>query len=63
MLCLLLGIGLVVTPLALLLLATAVLVAGTEIRVRIEDKLLISRFGDLFENYRRKVPAYVPFIR
>lgn len=63
MLCLLVGVGLLVTPFALLLLATAVLVAGTEIRVRIEDKLLKSRFGDSFLDYRRTVPAYVPFVR
>jgi len=63
MLCLLLGMGLLVAPFALLLLATGVFVAGTEIRVRIEDRLLAGRFGDLFANYRRKVPAYVPFIR
>jgi protein-S-isoprenylcysteine O-methyltransferase Ste14 len=38
-------------------------VAGTEIRVRTEDGLLASRFGETFEEYRRKVPAYVPFVR
>jgi protein-S-isoprenylcysteine O-methyltransferase Ste14 len=38
-------------------------VVGTEIRVRAEDKLLASRFGPEFAEYRRKVPAYVPFVR
>jgi protein-S-isoprenylcysteine O-methyltransferase Ste14 len=38
-------------------------VAGTEIRVRTEDKLLASRFGREFAEYRKRVPAYVPFVR
>jgi protein-S-isoprenylcysteine O-methyltransferase Ste14 len=35
---------------------------GTEIRVHTEDQLLASRFGAAFEEYRRKVPAYIPWI-
>jgi protein-S-isoprenylcysteine O-methyltransferase Ste14 len=31
--------------------------------VRTEDKLLASRFGREFAEYRKKVPAYVPFVR
>jgi protein-S-isoprenylcysteine O-methyltransferase Ste14 len=38
-------------------------VAGTEIRVRTEDRLLAGRFGDEFERYRKAVPAYLPFVR
>ena len=38
-------------------------IAGTEIRVRTEDRLLASRFGPSFETFRRRVPAYIPFIR
>ena len=63
MLCLGLGIGFMVTPWPLLLLSTSLLVAGTEIRVRIEDSLLASRFGEGFRQYRESVPAYVPFLR
>jgi protein-S-isoprenylcysteine O-methyltransferase Ste14 len=63
MLCMLLGAGLMTTPWALLLLCTVVFIIGTEIRVRIEDALLASRFRSQFENYRRAVPAYIPFIR
>jgi len=44
-------------------LSVAIFVGGTEIRVRTEDGLLASRFGEEFERYRRKVPAYVPFLR
>jgi protein-S-isoprenylcysteine O-methyltransferase Ste14 len=41
----------------------ALYVAGTEIRVHTEDRLLESRFQDVFRQYRRCVPAYVPFLR
>jgi len=44
-------------------LALAIFIAGTEIRVRSEDKLLASRFPEEFAAYRRRVPAYVPFVR
>src|SRR5215472_8376052 len=63
MLLLLCGTGLMITPLPLLLLATAVFMLGTEIRVRIEDRLLASRFGDRFRQYQRRVPAYIPFVK
>jgi protein-S-isoprenylcysteine O-methyltransferase Ste14 len=43
--------------------ALAVFIVGTEIRVRTEDRLLRSRFGEKFEEYRRNVPAYIPLIR
>jgi protein-S-isoprenylcysteine O-methyltransferase Ste14 len=38
-------------------------VIGTEIRVRAEDRLLASRFGAEFTEYRRTARAYLPFIR
>ena len=41
----------------------AVYILGTEIRVRCEDGLLRSRFGEEFERYRKAVPAYIPFVR
>jgi protein-S-isoprenylcysteine O-methyltransferase Ste14 len=41
----------------------ALFITGTEIRVRAEDKLLASRFNGEFEEYRRRVPAYIPFVR
>jgi protein-S-isoprenylcysteine O-methyltransferase Ste14 len=41
----------------------AVFVVGTEIRVRAEDALLASRFGEEFAKYKRGVPAYIPFVR
>lgn len=41
----------------------ALSVAGNEIRVRAEDRLLEGRFGEEFRQHRRKVWAYVPFVR
>jgi protein-S-isoprenylcysteine O-methyltransferase Ste14 len=46
-----------------ILLSVALFAAGTEIRVRVEDRLLASRFGKEFEVYRRSTRAYLPFIR
>ena len=63
MLCLLLGIGFMITPLWLLLLAAMVFLVGTEIRVRVEDQLLASRFAERFREYEHSVPAYIPFLR
>jgi protein-S-isoprenylcysteine O-methyltransferase Ste14 len=63
MLCLLLGTGFLVATLPLLLLATLVFLIGTEIRVRIEDKLLASHFGEQFQDYKRRVGAYIPLLK
>lgn len=37
--------------------------AGTEIRVRAEERLLAERFGKSFAAYRSRVHAYLPFVR
>jgi protein-S-isoprenylcysteine O-methyltransferase Ste14 len=64
MFCMLLGTGLVLaTPLPLLLPSLLMLAIGTEIRVRTEEKLLASQFGEQFLDYRRRVPAYIPFLK
>ena len=63
MLCVLCGTGFVITPLPLLLLSVIVFAIGTEIRVRIEDRLLASRFGERFLEYQRSVPSYIPFLK
>jgi protein-S-isoprenylcysteine O-methyltransferase Ste14 len=54
---------LILTPWEWAPLSLALFVAGTEIRVRSEDALLESRFGDDFRNYQKQVRAYVPFVR
>jgi protein-S-isoprenylcysteine O-methyltransferase Ste14 len=63
MLCFLFGIGFLITPPLLLLLSLVVFMIGTEIRVRIEDALLASQFGEQFYQYKRSVPAYIPFLK
>jgi protein-S-isoprenylcysteine O-methyltransferase Ste14 len=63
MLCVLLGTGIMITPGWLLLLALLVFLSGTEIRVRIEERLLRSQFGDQFRDYQHGVRAYIPFLR
>ena len=62
-LCFFLGTGFMIAPLPVFLLSTVLFVIGTEIRVRIEDALLVSRFGNQFRDYQRTVPAYVPFLK
>ena len=59
----LLGTGFMITPFPMLLLAILLFIIGTEIRVRIEDTLLASRFGDEFHDYQRSVSAYIPFVK
>jgi protein-S-isoprenylcysteine O-methyltransferase Ste14 len=63
MFCMLLGVGFMTASLPVLLIAIVLFVIGTEIRVRIEDKLLGARFGDEFLEYQRTVGAYVPFVK
>jgi protein-S-isoprenylcysteine O-methyltransferase Ste14 len=52
----------VATPVTFAL-ALALFLAGTEIRVRVEDRLLASRFGEEFAEYRKTTRAYVPGVR
>jgi protein-S-isoprenylcysteine O-methyltransferase Ste14 len=51
------------TPLRWAAVSLAFFVAGTEIRVRAEEALLASRFGEAFQRYRKSVSAYIPFVR
>jgi protein-S-isoprenylcysteine O-methyltransferase Ste14 len=63
MLCLLLGTGFMITPTMLFIPAILIFLIGTEIRIRVEDNLLSSYFGDRFRQYQQGVSAYVPFVR
>jgi protein-S-isoprenylcysteine O-methyltransferase Ste14 len=56
------AIGIVITGWKLFLAALAIFIIGTEIRVRTEESLLASRFGEEFQAYKRDVPAYIPFL-
>jgi protein-S-isoprenylcysteine O-methyltransferase Ste14 len=62
-LCILWGIGLMAATPWLFVTATVVFLIGTEIRVRLEDRLLGERFGEQFQNYRASTRAYLPFVR
>jgi protein-S-isoprenylcysteine O-methyltransferase Ste14 len=63
MLGMLLSSGLMWTWWPLLPVAIVVFLAGTEIRVRAEDRLLAGRFPEPFAAYKARVPAYIPFLR
>jgi protein-S-isoprenylcysteine O-methyltransferase Ste14 len=41
----------------------AFFIAGTEIRIHIEDALLRERFGDRFNAWQKTVAAYLPLVR
>jgi protein-S-isoprenylcysteine O-methyltransferase Ste14 len=45
-----------------LLVASLVYYFGTLIRVRAEEKLLHEQFGAAYEEYARKVPAFIPLM-
>ena len=63
LLAILLATILLLTPWPWAMVSLALFVAGTEVRVRSEDRLLASRFGEQFARYRESVPAYLPFVR
>ena len=62
MLLVLFAIAVIITGWKLFVAALLLFVIGTEIRVRIEERLLASRFGGEFQAYKRNVPAYLPFL-
>jgi protein-S-isoprenylcysteine O-methyltransferase Ste14 len=63
MFAMLLAMVLAMTPPVWIVVALALFIGGTEIRVRAEDGLLGSRFPQQFAQYSRRVPAYIPFVR
>ena len=52
----------IITGWKLFLAALILFIAGTEIRVHSEEKLLASHFGEDFERYKQSVRAYLPFL-
>lgn len=62
MLCLILATGVLTVSLPLLGASVAVFLIGTEIRVRVEDALLASRFGEKFNDYRTTTRRYIPLV-
>jgi protein-S-isoprenylcysteine O-methyltransferase Ste14 len=63
MLALFLATGALLTRWPVFLVALALILAGTEIRVRVEDGLLAGRFGEAFRSYKSRVRAYIPVVR
>jgi protein-S-isoprenylcysteine O-methyltransferase Ste14 len=63
MLCMLLATGAAWSWWPLFTAGVIFFLAGNEIRVRAEDRLLSERFGASFQAYRSRVSAYIPFIR
>jgi len=63
LLALLITTMLLLTSWTMALVSLALFVAGTETRIQSEDGLLASRFGAEFAEYRKRVWAYVPFVR
>jgi protein-S-isoprenylcysteine O-methyltransferase Ste14 len=62
MLCVILGTGMITASLPMLTTSILLFVIGTEIRVRVEDGLLASRFGEDFRDYRRSTSRYIPLL-
>src|ERR1017187_1279712 len=62
-LCVLLGTGVLISPLYLLLPAVLIFLIGTEIRMQVEDRMLVSRFGEQFTAYQHNVSRLIPFLK
>ena len=63
LLCMLCGVGFMIASWTMFALSLALFVAGTEIRVHVEENLLNGRFGETFQKYRQSVSAYIPLVR
>ncbi|MGC1382948.1 MAG: isoprenylcysteine carboxylmethyltransferase family protein [Candidatus Acidiferrales bacterium] len=63
LLCMLCGVGFMMATWPMFALSVALFVAGTEIRVHVEEGLLSGRFGETFQKYRQSVSAYIPLVR
>jgi protein-S-isoprenylcysteine O-methyltransferase Ste14 len=58
-----LATGLVRVPWPRLIIGAVLFLLGTEIRVRIEERLLTERFPEAAREYQSRVKAYIPFVR
>ena len=63
MFAMMLGTGLMLARWPAIIAAVVLHIAGTEIRIRSEEKLLRSRFGEEYNTWAKHVWAYLPFIR
>lgn len=62
MLCVICATAVVIAPWQLFVASIISFVIGTEIRVRTEEKLLATRFGEQFQQYKSSVRSYIPFL-
>ena len=62
MLAVLLGTGILIAGWYLLPAGIVLFLVGTAIRIRVEDSLLEGRFAGEFQQYRRSVKGFIPFI-
>ncbi|HEY4052767.1 MAG TPA: isoprenylcysteine carboxylmethyltransferase family protein [Terriglobales bacterium] len=62
MLLVLSAVAVIIAGWKLSVIALLLFIIGTEIRVRLEERLLASHFGKEFEAYKHSVPAYIPFL-
>ncbi len=62
MLCILCATAVIVASWQLFLISLLIFMIGAEIRVRTEEKLLAARFAEEFQEYKRSVGAYIPFV-
>ena len=62
MLLILVATGTLIAPWYLLCASALFFLVGTAIRVRTEDRLLASQFGNTFVAYQNQVPALVPLL-
>jgi protein-S-isoprenylcysteine O-methyltransferase Ste14 len=54
--------GCILATFPMLLASLVIFLTGTVIRVRLEDALLAAHFGDVFHEYCREVPAFLPYL-
>jgi protein-S-isoprenylcysteine O-methyltransferase Ste14 len=57
------GATVAMESLALLVITALYVVPFTVLRIRAEDDVLATRFGDEFSTFAGRVPAFVPFAR
>ena len=59
----LIATGIVMTRWSVLIVAVAIFLVGTFIRIRFEERLLSEAFGERFAEWRSRVPGLIPFVK
>jgi protein-S-isoprenylcysteine O-methyltransferase Ste14 len=63
MLGMLVATGIVLSHWIVLIVAVAIFLVGTFIRIRFEERLLSDAFGEKFAEWKRRVPGLIPFLK